>query len=535
MNIVHQFFKQPYLYIVIVLIGISLKLYKLDEQFFWDDEICTILHTSGISMAEYEKNIPVNEILPKKYFDDLLRLNDRDLKISDQFLGLAKMPQLTPGHYYYLIVATRIFGDNYMVYRYFSVFIFLLSVPLLFLLTKKIFKSDLTAWVAICFYTVSPFFQVYVQEARYYPLWSFTIILLHYLFLIAIEKEKSKWWILYAIYGIIAVQTTIFIYITLLGHFIYSCIYYRPKLKSIIISQFAIFLMSVPWLIYAYLSRGDIQQNLAWLQRSNWNNFSLFDFLLVHFNHTIESFTYFNYLQINKGLQIAGTTIFGLLIATGIYEFFRRATNKQKWFVGLMAFLGVFAIIMLDIMLSTWSLYMPRYSLLSFVGFFVLFSFVVQKAIEKRPIIFGLIFLFMISLGIISSKSVANDTVKTRWKRTDTFHYSKDATEKFSGQEHILIITDFNAYPYTAFISLLHASKNDNIDIIYVKPEYPNFKTDFDLDAYEKVYFAYISNNMLNYLKKIFTENEFSKAEKENRGRGLDIYLLNSHVAQIDK
>ena len=142
MKTIQYFLSKPYLYILIIIIGIGLKFYKLENQFFWDDEVATILHTSGISMSEYQQNLPINEIVSKDYYLDLLEINDKDYPILEQIIGLTKMPQLTPGHYYYLIFWTRIVGDGFMAYRYFSVFVFLLTLPFLFLLTRKIFKSD---------------------------------------------------------------------------------------------------------------------------------------------------------------------------------------------------------------------------------------------------------------------------------------------------------------------------------------------------------------------------------------------------------
>lgn len=517
MNTIKLIFQKPYLYIFIILIGIALKFYKLDQQFFWDDEICTILHTSGIPMAEYKESIPENMILHKSYFDNLLRLNSRNLKISDQIKGLAKMPQLTPAHYYYLIFITRIFGDNYMVYRYFSVFLFLLSIPILFLLTKKIFNSKLSGWIAISFYVVSPFFQIYVQEARYYPLWAFSLILLNYLFILAIEKENKKWWILYFVYGAIAVQTTIMMYVTVFCHFIYTFLYYKPQLKKVFVSQLAIFFTSLPWLFYVYLNHGEIHNSINWLHRTNrWGYSSLFDLIITHFNNTITTFSFSHYLPTNDAIKTISATVIGVIIIYATITFFKKATNKQKWFIGMMSFIGFMVVGTLDIIRSTWSLQMPRYSLMSFIGFFILIGFAFHKSIEKKAILYGPIFLIIIVIGISSSIFIANDTAKPEFKRDDTPFYQNDAKGKYSGSDHILIITDFKLFPITAFISMLHASENKNIDIIYSRSEYRNYKTEFNLDSYDKIYFAYISDDMLNYLKGIFRENEISGTDSYN-------------------
>jgi len=85
-----KFLQKPYIYILIVLIGISLKFYQLEEQFFWDDEVATILHTTGISLSEYDKNLPVNEIVSKSYYENLLKINEKNLNIGEQILKFFK-------------------------------------------------------------------------------------------------------------------------------------------------------------------------------------------------------------------------------------------------------------------------------------------------------------------------------------------------------------------------------------------------------------------------------------------------------------
>ena len=161
-----------------------------------------------------------------------------------------------------------------MVYRYFSVFVFLLSLVFLYLLTTKIFRSTHAGWIAISLYAVSPFFQIYAQEARYYILWALALTSMHYLFLMAIEKKSRKWWGFYIAVGFFAIHVTILFYITLLAHFIYVLVLSRTEWKGLLISQFAIFLSSLPWLIFIYINREDIQNGLSWqknvVEKSIW-------------------------------------------------------------------------------------------------------------------------------------------------------------------------------------------------------------------------------------------------------------------------
>ncbi|HYQ56453.1 MAG TPA: glycosyltransferase family 39 protein [Draconibacterium sp.] len=531
MKLITRILSQPYLYIVIVLIGVSLKFYKLEQQFFWDDEICTVLHASGTPMADYEKAIPVNEVISKKYFDDLLKLNSRDLSIPDQVLGLSKMPQLTPGHYYYFIFMDRIFGDGYKTYRYFSVIVFLLSVLFLFLLTQKLFNSNLTAWIVISLYVLSPAFQVYAQEARYYSLWMLAITAMHYLFIVVAEKESLKWWLLYIVVGFLAVHTTILFYISLTVQFIYAFLYYPKIRKALVVSQLLIFLSSVPWLIYIFINREDISSNLAWHSIGDWASLNVFDLLNIHLNNFM--FTFFNpvFTDGHHLLVIVGMWIFRLLILSGIVFFFIKATSKQRWFIGLMAFAGVIALIGLDLIRSSGASNMERYTLMNSLGLLVIIGFAFRKALKSVPLITGIVLLFVFSVEFMHSFKAANDI--SFGKRNDAYYHVEDAEEKFSGDENILIISDFELiFPkwYTMFMSLMLRSNNENIDVIYAKPEYPNFKTDYALDNYDIVYGMYLSDSLKHHLQQDFLPEQFVLSEKRILYDYLDI-----SVYQINK
>ena len=533
MNTIRNFFSRPYLYLIVLLVGIFLKFYKIDKQFFWDDEICTILHTSGIPMNVYEENIPKNKVLHRKYFDDLIRLNNRNLKITDQFIGLAKMPQLTPGHYYYFIFLTHMFGDGNMLYRYFSLIVYLLSIPLLFLLTRKLFNSDLAAWITIGLYAVSPFFQYYAQEARYYVLWGFAIILMHYIYLNAAEKQNKIWWVWYVLFGFFAVHTTLLFYITLLAHFIYIFIYNKKQWKNVLLSQFLIFLTSLPWLIYIYINREDIQHGLEW--QKFFGKISFFELLMNQIWATIDTFIRFRVIGAGEGMEIAGTWIYGVLLVIALIVLFRKASTRQIWFIVLATFLGMVAIITIDMVRSSVSSFVDRYLLLNFIGVFMLAGFALKQAIEYKPLVFGALFITIIVFSSISSVALSNDPAY--YKRADAYYHVEDAVEKFAGKEKVLIITDCSVLTpksYTTIMSLLNASSNENIDIIDALPPFPDFKHDFDINNYDSVYCMYLSDTLNKKLHSDFTADEISIREKRLLYGRNDVSVYKIEITRMD-
>ncbi len=62
MSTILKFFLKPWLYIVIIIVGVALKFYHLDGKLFWIDEVSTVLYTSGVNGEIIQKEIPVNLI-----------------------------------------------------------------------------------------------------------------------------------------------------------------------------------------------------------------------------------------------------------------------------------------------------------------------------------------------------------------------------------------------------------------------------------------------------------------------------------------
>jgi hypothetical protein len=75
---------KPWLYIVLLAIGLFFKVYQIDQKFFWYDEIATIAHTSGNQIAPP----PENKVHSIQYYKDQLRLNKQDYSLGSEISGL---------------------------------------------------------------------------------------------------------------------------------------------------------------------------------------------------------------------------------------------------------------------------------------------------------------------------------------------------------------------------------------------------------------------------------------------------------------
>lgn len=502
MTAFQKFLGKPYLYILIILIGSGLKFYKLDQQFFWDDEVATILHTSGISMAEYGSALPVNQIVGKDHYMDILALNEGKFSIFEQIIGLTKMPQLTPGHYYYLIFWTRIFGDGYMSFRFFSVIVYLLALPFLFLLARKIFDSDLAAWITLSFYSVSPFIQIYAQESRYYILWAAAMAIFHYVFLMAMEKNTRRWWIIYIITGFFFIHITILNFFILFLQGLYYLRFSSKNWKPLIISCSLIFLSSLPWLIYIYINRADIQGALSWQIGDHFGKHSFSRLLGMHLEGSIDLFMQ---LSASGWLGVASLWLTGLSLLAASIAMIVKGKRSERFFVLLFTFAGILIFLLVDELRESFTSFLTRYHLLYYLGFFLLMGWAFKELYQRNVYVFSLLFLLLIGGGIYSSK-VRADRLCAK-KRFDCRTHISDARDFFSGDERILIISDYTLLgkgQYSMMMSLLLACENEHMDICYARGDYPDFRSLVSQGNYDKIYAMYLSEELQSALEEEF-------------------------------
>ena len=260
----NKLFQNPYFFLVIVLIGVGFKFHGLESKFFWLDEIFTMSHTTGIEWNTFIKEVPQDSVMALEDFNALLNVNSGKYLIKDQFKGLLNMPQVTPLHYFILVPWTKLFGGAPISYRLFSFFVFLLALPAIYWLTILLTEAKIKGWMAMSLLSVSPFFQYYALEARYYTLWLLLIILVHTSFLKSLEKNNLEWWALYGLVAIALVYTSAISGLILVGHFVFVLLHHRSHLKPFFICGTVVGLLYLPWIMVMLDYSSEIMASTSW-------------------------------------------------------------------------------------------------------------------------------------------------------------------------------------------------------------------------------------------------------------------------------
>jgi hypothetical protein len=181
--------KDNYLLITIIIFAAILRIYHIDFQSIWIDEIHTMVESN-----------------PKLEYD----------KFYDIMLFREQMP-----HLYFLItrVITFVFGHSVFVVRMISAIIGVVSVYCIYLLGKVLYSKK-TGIIAASLLSVNYFHIWYSQEARPYILLCLFTILSFYRLIIFLRNYNLKNSIFYAFFAVLMINTHFFALFVLVAQII---------------------------------------------------------------------------------------------------------------------------------------------------------------------------------------------------------------------------------------------------------------------------------------------------------------------------
>ncbi len=520
MQRIQQLLIRPYLYILISLIGISFKFYHLDYKLLWIDEIYTIQHTSGLTGREYQALIPADEIKNINFYYDIYRLNKQDYEICSQLKELLTSTQLNPLHYPLLMVWYRIVGDNPVHFRLFSVFIFIITLPFLFLLSKKLFGSGLAGWITVSLYAVSPYIHLFAQEARYYILWSFILIVLHYVFLQVIHRNNIKWWLAYTITASLSLYTSPVSIIIIIGHAIFLGVIRKNLLPRYGISMLIVFVTYLPWALALFFKLDEITSALSWHSTNRFNVAFWLPFLgqcfyLVSiFSFKLDYFTAFEQISYNippEAISAFMLNIIVLIIIIMSFIFLFRKTGKEiKYFLLLIIIPGFIFFYFNDLIRNGMTSWWWRYLMFIGPGIILVMTNLLYKKIEKGSLFYAVCYLALTLIGISSIMTIAG---ARHWHIGNQMNVYLENARLISKAEKPLLITDVaDNRSMIDLMVVLQECNSDNIDIFRASAGIDSVENRINHKKYSDIYVLYASNELIKNLESQFD----GKMEKLN-------------------
>jgi uncharacterized membrane protein len=533
-----RFFNQPYLYLLIILTGILLKFNGLESKFFWLDEIYTIEHTAGKSFDQIMASLPADTIVNINHYHTLLDLNQGNITIREQLIGLSRMPQFTPLHYVFLVFWHRIVGADYLDYRLFTLFFFLLTLPVMYLLGKKMFQSQIAGLMAASLYAVSPYVHIFAQEARYYIFWVFFLILLTYLLLMAIEKNRVKWWIVYVIIAIISLYASTLSVLIILGHLVYVWFWNKEFRMKFSLYLIPVVLSYLPWLIFIIENRAEIQSSISWqeVEISPWENLLGPWFGMAHiFSMTEPGFWDYVSMVFSdriKPSMIGPLVIHSLLIVMMLYSMVylvKKERSNIQWLLLLLVIPGVLFFYVLDFADDRWTTYAWRYHMVNYGGMILIVTYLLVKNIQAKKLLYTILYILLVGLSITSIFNMARSKCPPGFDFCD---YVIKTADIISDDEKPLVISNYDyGLGFMGFLEVVVACSSDRIDFLVTSDPGPQIDEIIQND-YSTIY-LFMSGSDLDFkVQKIYKNDSISSLLP--RAVDLESYMADTYWEHPD-
>lgn len=204
--------------LLLMALGFGVRLYGIETQILWHDEVYTRFFVSGHRAAEWKAVLFTGKILD---VDEVLAFQNHDSArgVMATLRGLAHdEPQHPPLYYALLRIWIGWFGDGTATLRILSAVFSVIAIPAMYWFCQELFGLRRVSLLASAILTASPLFVRYAQEAREYSLWSMLILLSCAALLRAVRESENrsqveggafKWWALFSLIAAVALYTSL--------------------------------------------------------------------------------------------------------------------------------------------------------------------------------------------------------------------------------------------------------------------------------------------------------------------------------------
>ncbi|MFN6500702.1 MAG: glycosyltransferase family 39 protein [Nostoc sp. DedQUE01] len=241
-----------FLIIILLVIGVFFRFVNLDKKLYWSDEVVSSLRISGYMQSEVEANLRNGHLISIEELDKYQYPNGEKNTIDVMKGIVLEDSQILPLHVLMTRFWVKCFGNSIAVTRSFSAFISLLTFPSIYWLSKELFRSSLTGWIAMALVAVSPPHVIYAQEARAYSLWIVAILISSAALLRAMRLKTKVSWCIYTATLSLGFYSHIFFGFVALAQAIYVAVIegFRLNKTSIyyLVASLVGFMTFVPWI-----------------------------------------------------------------------------------------------------------------------------------------------------------------------------------------------------------------------------------------------------------------------------------------------
>lgn len=307
-----------------------------------------------------------------------------------------------PLYYFVLKTWAHFFGHTDFAMRMLSVVCGAVAILFAYLWLKYKYGAK-AAIIASFLLSISPVFVRYGQEMRMYTMVLAIVFAATYVLQLAIDSNKKRWWVIYAILIAMGMWTHYFSALAWIVHVIYLARIYKKKIfqKHIILTYVGAVLLFLPW-VPSLLSQTKSVESGFWIGDVTAKT------LMDYWSET---------LVYRASGSVLGWTL-PLLLATSVIIIALSIKYHSKLkLILMMAFVPVLALVLLS-MPPLKPMFIPRYLLYAIVSVSILSGIALaiysrdlskrasEKSIRRRFIATVLIFITLTSTSVCGLSSM---------------------------------------------------------------------------------------------------------------------------------
>ncbi|MCA2711193.1 MAG: glycosyltransferase family 39 protein [Microcystis sp. M015S2] len=394
-----------FLIIAILLIGIGLRFFNLEQKVYSADEVRRIMRFSGYTIQDVREQAFNGEIIGRKdlqYFQH----PHSERSLSDALRSLMGNPEHPPLYNLSARFWMQLIPIEHSA-RTFSIFLSILAMLCLYWLCLELFDSSLTAWIASALFAVSPFRILSAQNATQYSCWTVTILLSGIALLRAIRKNTLKSWLWYSLSLALTFYTHLFSAPVAIAQALYVILLERLKITRTVVSYVLAAVGSLvlfsPWLFVIFTNLDKIDRNTQYYRQFKTNIIQISQTLFRNIGHLFVNFYH------RKGrLESAFHLLILLLLVYSLYYLIRYASPKVSLFLITLIVVPTLFQIVPDLLKPSLRSLQARYYMPVFLAVRMAISYLIASYIGSkspknwRHYLGQQILLILLLLGIVS-------------------------------------------------------------------------------------------------------------------------------------
>ncbi|MCL4384304.1 glycosyltransferase family 39 protein [Patescibacteria group bacterium] len=412
----------------------------------------------------YSQSIRLDEAqsiwVATKSVPTLLKINGQDVQ--------------TPLYTLILHFWMQILGTDIVISRLLSLIFFILTLPFLYFLIKRV-TNRATAILGTALFALSPFVLWYSQEARTYTLLTLLATVNHYYFLQIVDSkgEKGRWG--YFITGLLGIYSHYFFAFMLLSQAIYLLIKKFESSRQLTITFILLGACMVnlflPWAYYVY-TLGLAANTQPIIPQPN-----SFNLLQIYFN-------FFIGFQ-NQLIQSIVISLWPLFLMIIFFIFTRQVTVKLQR-TDYFVVISILPVLLIYLFSFFKPIFLPRYLIFVTPSLFTLLAWILINFGRQVISIVSVVIIALMLLSLNFQDTSAMTPVKESYREVDKY-----LVTHATPHDIIAVSAPFTVYPIEYYYGGLA-----RIDTIphwnrYVQGPIPPFTTNelvSQLKDYAKVY-----------------------------------------------